>query len=227
MFKKCVIPLGIKGRRFLVETQEAEDWYNPIKWYTKLEYDWVIENVPLDGQKILECGGHHGHYSLVLSGENDLVIVEPHPDNCDIIRKQFIENMIDDGNHRIIEGAVSGVRGKAWFTGQTNGRLSSHGTMEVDTYRLQDVMPGAGIIKLDIEGGEYAVLPDAIDSMTKAHTWIIELHPQYGNPNAICNEFLKCGYDALKVCREHHEVEPYDPLEYWDIHSTVIFRRKI
>ena len=226
MFNHYVIPL-LKGRKFRVETQEALDWYDPIKWYTLLEYQWVIENVPLDGQKVLECGGHHGHYSMILAANNELVIVEPHPDNCDIIHRQFIENMLENSNYRIIEGAVYSKQGRSWFTGQTNGRLSSAGLMQVNTYTLKDLMPNAGIIKLDIEGGEYAILPGAIDSMTKAHTWIIELHPQYGNPNAICTEFLKRGYDALKVCREHHAVEVYDPEEYWDIHSTVIFRRAL
>jgi len=222
MFKPYVIPL--LGRNFHVETQEAEDWYNPIKWYTLLEYEWVRDNVPLDGQRVLECGGHHGHYSLVLGGKNELVIVEPRPANAAVIEKNLSANNI---TARVVRGAVDDKGGRRMFTGETNGRLSSHGLFEVPCYTLDELMPDAGIIKLDIEGGEYAILPGAIDSMTKAHTWIIELHPQFGNPNPICSEFLKHGYNAVKVCREHHQVEPYDPLEYWDIHSTVIFRRSI
>jgi len=224
MFEPYIIPL-INNRYFRVETQEAQDWYDPIKWYTLLEYQWVTENIPLDGQKILECGGHHGHYSIVLGGENELVIVEPHPDNCAIIKRNLNENIAFIRDARVVEGAVFDRGGKQWFTGATNGHLSSAGAFQVDCYTLNEIMPDAGIIKLDIEGGEYAILPGAIDSMTKTHTWIVDLHPQFGNPNLICGEFIKRGYTADKVCRKHHRVEPYDMEEYWDIHSTVIFRR--
>lgn len=225
MFEPYIIPLI--DRKFRVETQEGEDWYNPIKWYTMLEYEWVRENIPLDDQKIIDCGGHHGHYSLVLGGDNELVIVEPHPGNVSIIFKNLNENIGAIKNARVVEGAVYSRQCRLPFTGASNGHLSSSGAFEVNCYTLKELMPDANIIKLDIEGGEYAILPEAIDEMVNAHTWIIELHPQFGNPNPIISAFLKRGYTADKVCRKHHEVEPYDPCEYWDIHSTVIFRRAL
>ena len=223
MFEPYVIPMGIKNRYFMVETQEAKDWYDPMKWYTRLEYEWVVDNVKLDGAKVLECGGHHGHYSLVLSENNYMVIAEPHPDNVNIINLNLAENNLTDAD--VFHGAVAKENGKRWFSGQTNGRLVPGGGFEVNCKTLDGLMPEAEIIKLDIEGGEYEILPEGIEKMPNAHTWIIELHPQFGNPNLICREFLKLGFEASKVCRTHRRVEVYDSSEYWDSHATVIFRR--
>jgi hypothetical protein len=33
------------------------------------------------------------------------------------------------------------------------------------------------VVKLDIEGAEYSVLPDCIDDMSEVDTWIVEFHP--------------------------------------------------
>lgn len=221
MFEAYTIPL-YNGRTFRVETEEAQDWYDPIKWYTLLEYQWVTENVKLAGEKVLECGGHHGHYSLALADNNELVVVEPHPENVAIIKRNLEGNGI---NAKVVEGAVADMHEQRHFSGATNGRLVNYGGFYVQCYMLKELLPDAGIIKLDIEGGEYNVLPDGIDMMPKTHTWIVELHPQYGNPVHICDAFLHAGFEAVKVCREHRKVEPYDMSEEWRTHATVIFRR--
>ena len=43
---------GISGR-FFYATPQAKEWYDPIKPYAKLEYEWVIDNVSLEGQMYL------------------------------------------------------------------------------------------------------------------------------------------------------------------------------
>lgn len=222
MFQPYVIPMGLKGRYFRVENEQGKSWYDPMKWYTLLEYRWVLENVPLEGARVIDAGGHHGHYSLILADKNTLNIVEPHPDNVAIIQANLAENGLYS---EVIQGAVAGQEGIRQFSGETNGRLVKSGAFDVDCWTLDMVDPEAEIIKIDIEGGEYDVLPNAIAAMPDAHTWIIELHPQYGNPNLICIDFLKAGFEALKVCRVHGKVEPYDIEEPWESHATVIFRR--
>ena len=66
LFKSYVIDHGIEGLKFLVGSQEGKEWYDPIKPYTLLEYQWVLDNVPMDGM-VLDCGAHHGHYSIVFA----------------------------------------------------------------------------------------------------------------------------------------------------------------
>jgi FkbM family methyltransferase len=213
----------VRGLKFNVHTDEAKSWYDPIKPYTKLEYEWVLDNVDLTGN-ILECGGHHGHYSVVLgSKDGNLLVVEPHPENVEIIldnidlNKQFAS---------VWKGAVADYNGLGCFTGETNGRLISFGRTEVKVRTLKDLMPDASVIKLDIEGGEYNILPAGIEQMPNADTWIIELHPYWGNPHEICAAFLKAGFIALKVDRKLMRVIEYDMLDDWEGHATCIFLKK-
>lgn len=213
----------VRGLKFNVCTQEGADWYDPIKPYTKLEYEWVLDNIDLTG-KIIEAGGHHGHYSVVLGSKGgQLVIAEPHPDNVGIIEDNlFLNNIKAD----IFEGAVSNYNGVGYFTGETNGRLLPFGKMEVQTKTLVELMSDATVIKLDIEGGEYTILPGAIEQMPNTDTWIIELHPYWGNPHEICSAFLKSGFIALKVDRKRMQVTEYDMLDEWEGHATCIFLKK-
>jgi len=213
----------VRDLKFNVHTDEGKSWYDPIKPYTALEYEWVLDNVDLTGN-ILECGGHHGHYSAVLASKGgNLLVVEPHPGNVEII----LDNL--DANNEfatVWKGAVASYNGTGCFTGESNGRLISFGKMEVQTKTLRELMPDASVIKLDIEGGEYAILPDGIEQMPKAHTWIIELHPYWGNPHEICAAFLKSGFIALKVDRRSMKVIEYDMLDDWEGHATCIFLKK-
>lgn len=216
------IPI-VRGLKFNVHTEEARQWYDPIKPYTKLEYEWVLDNVDLTG-KILECGGHHGHYAAVLGSKGgELLVVEPHTENCLIISDNLEMNGIDA---RVFMGAVSNYSGLGNFNGETNGQLIPFGKQLVEVKTMRDLMPDASVIKLDIEGGEYAILPEGIYTMPKMHTWIIELHPYWGNPHDICAGFLKAGYLALKVNRERMEVTEYDMLDEWKGHATCIFLKK-
>jgi hypothetical protein len=68
-FEPYVMDLDVEGirGRFFIGTPQAEEWYDPIKPYAKLEYEWVIKNVLLRGQKIVDVGAHHGHYALVFN----------------------------------------------------------------------------------------------------------------------------------------------------------------
>lgn len=219
---KYEIPI-VRDLKFNVHTDEARSWYDPIKPYTALEYEWVIDNVDLTG-KVLECGGHHGHYSALLGSKGgELLIVEPHPENCLTIADNLALNNIDA---RVFMGAVAAHDGTASFTGETNGRLIPFGNHQVNCKMLKSFMPDASVIKLDIEGGEYAILPAGIYDMPHADTWIIELHPYWGNPHEICAAFLKMGFIALKVDRKRMQVTEYDMLDEWEGHATCIFLRK-
>jgi len=212
----------VRGLRFIVHDQEAKEWYDPIKPYTALEYEWVLDNIDLTG-KILECGGHHGHYAVVLASKGgEFTVIDPHPANCTKIGANI---ELNNQKALVLNCAVANHTGTSYFNGKSNGRLIPFGEMEVNTRTLQDLMPDADVIKLDIEGGEYAILPGALDSMIKTKTWIIELHPQFGNPREICNAFLKQGYTALSVDRQQMKVREYDNLDSWEGHKTCIFQK--
>ena len=219
---KYEIPI-VRDLKFNVHTDEGKAWYDPIKPYTALEYEWVLDNVDLTG-KILECGGHHGHYAVVLASKGGLLaVVEPHPDNVQII----LDNLELNGQSALVlDGAVAPYDGDCSFTGETNGRVIPFGRMQVKCKTLKSIMPDASVVKLDIEGGEYAILPEGIEQMPSVHTWIIELHPYWGSPHEVIQAFLKHGFIAFKVDRERMKVHEYDMDDEWRTHATCIFLKK-
>ena len=110
--------------RFFVATPEAQSWYDPLKPYARLEYEWVLDNIPLKDQKIIDGGAHHGQYSLVFSlGSNntgELVAVDPIDSNCDIIRVNAALNHV---NVEIEKCAIAKNDRSVNFKLQSNGRI--------------------------------------------------------------------------------------------------------
>ncbi len=52
----------------------------------------------------------------------------------------------------------------------------------VPSRKLSALAPEATVVKLDIEGHEYAVLDEALPRLARVHSWAIELHGVPGQP---------------------------------------------
>lgn len=229
-FEPYVKQLDIEGidGRFLFATPQAKAWYDPLKPYAKLEYEWLVEKVPLKGQKIVDAGAHHGQYSVVLAlaaqRDCELVSIDPFPMNCLLTELNL---RLNDCDARIEQCAVAVEDGEVQFANVSNGRIVDHGGMTVTARTLQTLMPDADVVKLDVEGAEYQILPTAIEELSNVHTWIIEIHP-LGNPHP--NELIELlsarDYDVFYVDRDKNIVELYDFDTQWDIHSTIFARSR-
>ena len=76
--------------------------------------------------------------------------------------------------------------------------------------RLESLLPDATVVKLDIEGAEFALFPGQIDVMPTAHTWIVEIHPGKGRvPRMILDAFTARGFELWWVDRAAGRVAPY------------------
>lgn len=218
---------GDLAGRFFFATAQAEQWYGTLKPYTDLEFRWVLENVPLTSQRIVDGGSHHGLYTVVFAlgsdGTADILAVDPFPMNCTLTE---INLRLNDATAEIEQCAISGSNGTANFLNQSNGRLIDSGGIEVQTRTLPSLMPDANIVKLDVEGAEYKIIPHAIDQMDQVHTWIVEVHPiNNPHPDDIYDLFKDRGFNVLWVNRETNQVEPYVPGSEWTIHTTIFARR--
>ena len=72
--------IGTMEMRFFIATAQARHWYDPISENSKLEYNWLLDNVDLSGQRIIDGGANHGHYSVFrgLAGKGSTIIsVDP------------------------------------------------------------------------------------------------------------------------------------------------------
>jgi FkbM family methyltransferase len=209
--------------RFFYGTSQAREWYDPIKPYAALEYDWVIANVPLQNQKIIDAGGHHGQYSVVfaLAAQQtaDIVVVDPMDSNCALIE---VNMKLNHADCRIEMCAVSTSNEPVHFLAQSNGRIVDAGGVVKPAKRLVDIMADATVVKLDIEGAEFAVLPEALQSMTKVHSWILELHPGIDrNPDTLAQLLAQKGFTLHWVNYQTLVVEPYILGSVWPRHGTL------
>ena len=221
---------GLAGLKFHFATQQAADWYDPIKPHVALEYQWLLENVHLNHARVIDAGAHHGHYSLVFARAGAYVrAVDPHPDNL----KALTLNMELNGfwDYSFLRAAAWKADEEVWFSGQSNGMVGGFTGVQVPGRTLMCIDPLADVVKMDIEGAEYVVAPACINEM-KAHTWIVEVHLSDwrhhnfpNSPDLIARLFKRRGFQLDWVNRERMVVEPYNIGTAWATHSTLIARR--
>lgn len=187
---------GIEGLKFKFFNSEAVDWYDPLKPYTLLEYEWVRKKLNMKDQVVFDAGAHHGNYSVVFLGAKLVVGFEMMANLTPFIRENLELNFMTD---------YSEV-----YNVQLRKSCISSDVVDYDP----------DIYKMDIEGDEFDILPLEIAACPNVHTWIIEVHPHAGNPEDL--EKLFDGFELLKVDRELMEVRRYRLGEPWPGHATLI-----
>lgn len=188
-------PHGIGDLQFEYCNDEATAWYDPLKPYTLLEYEWVRDNLKLDGETVIDAGCHHGNYAIVFKPAF-VIAVDNVVSNCNICKKNMALNSADG----VVIHQTLGAEGV-----KTNRKPS--------------------IYKVDIEGSEFALFPAELSRFLSVHTWIVEIHPAQGDPNRLAQMFYDAGFTLLKVCRESLAVRPYTIGERWKTHATLIARK--
>jgi hypothetical protein len=190
-----VKPHGIPGLQFRYFNQESHDWYDPLKPYTLLEYEWVRDNCKLDGETVIDAGCHHGNYAVVFAPAF-VIAVDNVLANCNFAKS----NMELNGMSFAVQCQTLGAEGV-----KTNKRPS--------------------IYKVDIEGSEFQLFPAELMRRPSVKVWIVEIHPAHGDPNDLARMFADAGFELLKVCREDMAVRPYQIGEKWKTHATLIAQR--
>jgi len=230
-FEPYTTSLDIKGidAKFFIATAQAKKWYDPLKLYATVEFEWVLQNISLENQTIVDGGAHHGAYSVLFAlGSNKsckLVAVDPYPSNCELIEKNL---SLNGATARIEQCAIHNKNAMVHFMDRSNGQITEKGGILVAAHTLRQLAPDAEIVKLDIEGAEYWVIPETIDALNRAHTWIIEIHPAGRvHPDKLIKLFLKRGYEIMYVNHAKNCVEPCRLSMPWKSHSTIFARRKI
>lgn len=188
-------PHGIGALKFQYFNSESHDWYDPLKEYTRIEYEWVREYCKLDGETVIDAGCHHGNYAVVFAPAF-VIAVDNVISNCNFAKA----NMALNGMEFTVIYRTLGEQGV-----KTNKR--------------------PGIYKVDIEGAEFQLFPAELKCYPSVHTWIIEVHPHSGDPNKLAGMFIDAGFDLLKVDRETMSIRPYVLGETWNGHSTLIARK--
>lgn len=222
-----MIPFELdREMNFLIGTPLAERWYNPLTRANRVELDWILEHVNLEpGRQVIDGGCHHGYYSVALGWRGALVYsVDLHKKNLDMMIANCAINGIKmNWGH----AAIANVRGKVRVMDTQLGTLHAEGTSEIDAVTLMDICPEANVVKMDIEGAEFLVLPEAIDKMPNVDTWIVEIHPWWYDVSGkkdLFTPFSEKGFDLFWIDRsdEHPKVERIEGEIVLKMQSTLI-----
>lgn len=195
--------------RFFYGTPLSRSWYDPIKPHAMAEYLWVKQNLKLTNQKIIDAGAHHGHYSCFFAAQGGVVTaVEPLASNKDLLTVNASINQFDI---KIVQAAVSDRAGYATFIPRSNGKLFAGVGISVPVTTLIEIAGDATVVKLDVEGAEFKVLPNGIDMLPNISAWIIEAHTRAGNPHQLAMEFANRGFSVYYLEKQSNNIIPLTP----------------
>lgn len=227
-FRPFIKELEIAGRtqKFFVATAQSADWYDPFKEKNRRELNWLVANLNLAGERIIDAGAFHGLYStsfaLAAGPEGRVVSVDPVASNCAVIEANLAINGLPV---RIENCAISNRDGEVAFSLDSCGHIVKSGGVKVASKRLATVMADATVLKIDIEGAEFSVIPDQIDDMRDARAWIVEIHPGMGgDPAVVLDAFRARGFDLWWNEPASDEFRPY-AAEPWTDRTTLVARR--
>ncbi|HXB31665.1 MAG TPA: FkbM family methyltransferase [Puia sp.] len=155
---------------------------------------FLLEKIGIkDDDLIIDIGGNIGWYSLVLSYKNKPLVLAFEPDifNFSLLKKNVALNKKD--NIRIFNVALSDKPGKMTLYLYKKHNLGRHsfirqrnsiGTAEVETIQLDNFLKDQGLadkriklIKIDIEGYEFAAMSGAQQSLARTDYLVTEFSP--------------------------------------------------
>lgn len=163
------LPLLSSGRKMLLDLRDP--LYALLMCLGLYERDtvWLLQRVLEPGMTFVDGGANFGFYTLLASslvGETGRVVaVEAHPVNAQVLRRNVALNRLR--NVEVVAAALAERRGAIQLhVSKDTTRHSivytppsiSEGSLEVDGFPLDDLVPRADVIKLDLEGAEPMVL---------------------------------------------------------------------
>jgi FkbM family methyltransferase len=228
-FQPYIRTLEIDGCpiRFFYATAQAASWYDPFKEKNRRELEWLIRTIEPEGQKIIDAGAYHGLYATVFAKAagplGEVVAVDPVPSNAAVIEVNLAINGL---RGRVETCAISNVEGEVAFSSDSCGHIVERGGTRRPSCRLRSILPDAAIVKVDIEGAEFEVVPAQLDELPAARVWIVEIHPARGrDPASVLDVFRARPFDLWWAHPASGGIEPYRN-EPWTTRATLIAIRR-
>ena len=141
---------------------------------------------------ILDLGANVGYFTIFASARfpgSRVVAFEPDRANAELMRQTLDANDLD---FELVEAAASTTDGEVPFAagGFTTSRIEAGG----DPVPAVDVLPRLtefDLAKIDIEGGEWALLADSRFPQHAPATLVLEFHPHLAPPGADAQRVLE------------------------------------
>ena len=157
---------------------------------------------------VLDLGANLGFFGLrILSlyPKAQITAFEPDSANAEILRRCVAAN-VHDGTWRIVEAAAAAADGEMPFTAGEGAlsRMPLASESATTTVPARDVLPliaSAQLVKIDIEGGEWALIGDERFGEPGPPALLLEWHSYHcpgDNPRRVAREMLeRHGYTIL------------------------------
>lgn len=152
---------------------------------------------------IVDLGANIGLFGAFILGrfpDARVTGFEPEPSNAVLHRRTIAAN--DGASWELVEAAAATVDGTVQFTagGSTTGHVGD-GNLTVVSVDVFSYLEGVDLLKIDIEGAEWALLADPRFAGVSARAVALEYHPR-GCPSsdarAAAHETLRAaGYDTV------------------------------
>jgi FkbM family methyltransferase len=153
---------------------------------------WYLESLPLAGEIIADVGANVGRLSQFFWEQagpaGRLVSIEPQHENVAAIERRIAA--VAASNWTVEAVAVSDHDGAVYTRvidvpyGKNSVVVADDGAgvRGVPSRRLEELVPDATVVKLDIEGHEHVILPAAVPALARVKAWALELHMVAGHP---------------------------------------------
>lgn len=181
---------------------------------------WYSKELPLNNQTVVDLGANRGDLSQFFwsagKGSNTVISVEPLPQNFKSIEKKIKKAKAK--NWLLERCAVSDKAGEismcrehskkyGWNSVEASLMQSkeSQDIISVAAKRLEDIAENPTVVKMDIEGGEYAILDEYVAKLKSVSAWAVELHMLPDRPLAqVLMLFASNGFQIIAAGRQAH-----------------------
>jgi FkbM family methyltransferase len=202
-----VIRGPLRGQRWIPASSVHGCWLGSFERY---EQDLLVRLVQ-PGQVVFDLGANVGFYTLLaarLVGRTGRVIAfEPASRNIRYLKRHLDLNACT--NVTVVEAAVGDTAGIAVFqpgASHAEGHLVTDAGVSADSYRVPVVtlddlvasreLPLPHILKIDVEGAEYAALVGATDVLRRARPEILLSTHSIPQRQQCMDHLINLGYDV-------------------------------
>jgi FkbM family methyltransferase len=158
---------------------------------TAAQIAWYLRHIPLRDEVVVDVGANVGAISQAFwdaSARTSRVIsVEPIPENVKAIEARIRASKATS-KWSVKRCAISSRDGHLplrpiaapWGTNSVVG--AHERSIEIACRTLEGLVPDATVVKVDVEGHEWAFLPQAITALDRVKVWALELHAVDDHP---------------------------------------------
>lgn len=170
------------------------------------ELQKTFTDVVKPGDVVFDIGANVGFFTLLSASlvgpAGSVVAFEPLPEAAAYLHRHLVLN--DITNVRVVGAAVSDRSGQgSFFVAQHNslGRLAHDGRLSVDVVTIDEwlkrgIVPPPNSLKIDVEGGEDAVLRGARDLLSRHRPTVLLATHGYDRHEYCCTFLQNLGYSV-------------------------------